>query len=133
MKKNRNRIFMLVFIAGLISSVLLSISEPSEICGADAGCEIVQCSVYASTCGIKNSDYGVVIFSFLILISLWQIYKPTKNKERMINWAIITGSVIAIYFIYIQKFVLGAWCKYCLVADVALLIALSVLILIWKK
>ena len=58
--------------------------------------------------------------------------KYSKNLEKIINLSIILGSIMALWFIYLQKFVLEAWCRYCLVVDVAMFIALAVIIF-WKR
>lgn len=126
--KNKYKIFLFIFIVNLIVSIALTIENPQEICSAEKGCNAIQNSKYASTFSIKNSDYGVVIFSFLALITLAQIYKPTKNKEKIINLSIIIGAIISIYFIYLQQFVLKAYCKYCLIVDIILILTFILLI-----
>ena len=110
MKINKYEIFLVLFVVSLISSVIL-MSETSEICDPGVGCDIVQDSKYASTFGIKNNLYGIFIFSFLVLVTLAQLRKPTKLKGRIISIGIVIGSIVALYFIYIQDFVLEAYCK----------------------
>jgi len=83
--------------------------------------------------GIKNSTYGVVIFSFLILITLLQMKNPGVNKRRVIHLALIIGAAISAYFIYLQAFVISSWCKYCLVVDIGLIIGLGVALKSWKE
>ena len=133
LKKYKYHLLLILFIISLISSIILSIANTEQICDINKGCDIVQNSKYSETFGIKNSVYGIIIFSLLIIITIMQIYKSTKNKKIMISTAIILGSLIAIYFIYLQQFVIKSYCKYCMIVDISLILALILLIITWKK
>ncbi len=122
------KILLILFILSLISSLTLSLKPVSETCGIRSGCEVIHYSGYDSTFGIKNSNFGVFIFSFLILLTISQIIKPKKNKKFLIHISIIIGSGIAIFFLYLQQFVLNAYCKYCLVIDFSLILALIIIL-----
>lgn len=126
-------IILFLFVSALAASALLAFTPVSEICNPGVGCDIVQHSTYAKTFGVKNSYYGVGIFSFLVLITVLQLKKPTKLKKIVIYSFIQLGSVIALYLIYLQHFVLNAYCKYCLVVDFSLLLALILILLDWKN
>ncbi len=114
-------IFLLISLA---SSAILAFEPLSVVCRAESSCAVVQNSIYAQTFGIKNSLYGVWIFSFLLIITILQILKPTKNKKIIIKSSLIVGSAIAIFFLVLQIFVLHAYCKYCLVVDFAVIAAM---------
>lgn len=130
---NKYKIFLTLFIISLISSAILSLTQLEEICDIEQGCSIVQHSPYAYTLGIKNSHFGVILFSLLIIITILQIKNPSKTKKKIITIGIIFGSIIALYFIYLQQFVLKAYCKYCMTVDISMLLALLILIIQWKK
>ena len=125
------QILFILFLISLISSATLSLAPIEKICNLEEGCSIVQHSIYSSTLGIKNSHYGVLVFLFLTIITISQIKNPTKFKILIIKLGIWIGAIIAIYFIYLQKFVLGAFCKYCMTVDLSMLTALAI-ILFWK-
>ena len=131
--KNKYKIFAFLFLISLIGSLILSLAEIEEICNINEGCSVVQHSIYSKTFGIKNSHYGIPIFSFMLLITLLHIKSPAKNKKQIINAGIIIGSIIAAYFIYVQQFILHAYCKYCMIVDISLLAALAILIITWKN
>lgn len=126
-------ILLILFTLSLASSLVLSLTPISEICDPGAGCSVVHHSVYNKTFGIQNSHYGVVIFALVILLTLSQLKNPTKNKKNLIHAVIIIGSLIALYFIYLQQFVLNAYCKYCMVVDLSMLAALLIIIFKWKE
>lgn len=126
------KIFLVVFFIGLVSSVILASNGLTGVCEPGAGCELVNNSGYGSVFGIKNSILGIFIFSFMILVTLFHMNVPNRHTKRIIHAAVLIGSVIALYFLYLQFFVIRIFCNFCLVVDFALLIALIFLFWLWK-
>jgi uncharacterized membrane protein len=126
---------ILILIAlALISSVILSFIPIEQACGIeDSGCYAVQTSQYEKTLGFQNAHLGLVAFAVLFLITFWHEKKPTKKTKQLIATGLILGSIIAIYFLYLQFFVIKAICKYCMVTDIGILAALAVFFLIKDK
>ena len=54
------------------------------------------------------------------------------KKKMLINLGVIGGTIFALYFLYIQFFILDALCKYCMIIDIGMLINLGIIIL-WKE
>jgi len=135
MKNITYHIILALFLVSLISSIVLSTQSISEVCevGSVWNCEIIYASGYNSFLGIQNSYYGVVIFTLLILLTLSHLINPSQNKKALINLSIIGGSLIALYFLYLQHFVLQAYCKYCLIVDFSILICLALIVPELKK
>ncbi len=131
--KYKYEILLILFIISLISSAILSFNPTSEICEPGSGCEVIHASKYDFTFGIQNSHYGVIIFIFMIFLTYSQIKKPKKNKRLLIHIGIILGAIIAVYFIYLQQFVIKSYCKYCMVIDISMLIALVIIIFTKRK
>jgi len=133
-KKFKYEILLVLAIISLLSSLILSFIPVQEFCDVnEEGCDVVHSSSYNYTFGIKNSYYGVFIFLFLSLLIYSQIKKPTNTKRNIIHIAIILGTIVASSFLYIQQFVLNAYCEYCVVIDVCMLLSLLVIIFNWKK
>jgi uncharacterized membrane protein len=126
-------LILFFLLISLASSAILAFEPLSVICNVEQGCALVQNSVYAHSFGIKNSLYGVGIFSLLLIITLIQIFKPTKIKKKIIKSSLIFGSLIAIYFLFIQNFILNSYCKYCLVVDFAVIFAMIISFIPNKK
>ena len=133
MKNIRYHVILALLIISLISSIMLSSSPISLICNISSGCETVHYSDYNYTFGIQNSHYGVVIFSLLVLLLFSYLINPTQNKKALINLAIIGGSLVALYFLYIQHFVIEAYCRYCLIVDASVIICLILILPELKK
>ena len=123
----------ILLLIALASSVILAFEPLSVVCNAEQGCALVQNSVYAQTFGIKNSLYGVGIFSVLLLLALLQIFKHSGKMERLLKFSLIVGSAVAAYFLFLQIFILKAYCKYCIVVDLAIILALVVIYLPKRK
>ena len=127
------KIIFLIFTICLISSTILFFAKPLNICAENQGCSIVQSSKYASIFGIPNSLFGIIIFTSLLILIFLHIKNPTKLKKQIIYSGIIISSIVAVYFIYLQHFILKAYCKYCMITDISLIIGLLILIFTWRK
>ncbi len=126
------KIFLLIFLVSLISSIILSTNGTTGVCKPGAGCDLVNNSSYGSTLGIKNSVYGIFIFSFMVLVTLFHITKPNKHTRMVIHTATIIGSLIAIYFLYLQIFIIKYFCEFCLLIDLGLLVSLVFMFWLWE-
>ena len=133
MKNLKYKILLALFLLSLASSLVLSIFPVPVVCDPGVGCDVVKTSSYNFTLGIRNSYYGSAIFLAISLLAYFQIKNPTEKKRKLINLGVIIGFVIAIYFLYIQKFILNAYCKYCLIVDFSMIIALMVTLIWWKE
>ena len=131
--KYKYHVLLGIFILGLVVSLIISFTPTPVICRPNEGCDTVLSSAYASTFGIKNSFIGVIAFTILLIISYSHIKNEHKRKKQIIHSGIIIGSALALYFIYLQITVLKAFCKYCLVVDLSILVALGIIIIYWKK
>lgn len=128
MKNVKYMVLLFLFVISFASSIALSISSEQELCNIQNGCETVHYSPYNYTFGIQNSYFGVVIFFFLIILTVGYLIKPTSGKKAIVNLSILVGSLVSLYFLYIQFFVLKAFCQYCLIVDISILISLILII-----
>ena len=126
------KIFLAVFIISLISSVVLYSNSLTGICDPGKSCDTVNKSEYGYLFGISNSLYGIFIFSFMVVIIIFHMKRPSIHTKRIIHTAVILGSIIALYFRYLQFFVIRNFCNFCLVIDFGLLISLIFLFYLWK-
>ena len=126
------KLLLVIFIIGLIGSLLISLTPTSKICSPNEGCDAVLNSKYAETFGVRNSHYGIIIFTAISLITLFHLKNPSNKKRKIIHLAIIFGALIASYLIYLQYHTLNSYCKYCLVVDTSLIIGLLIVLLTWK-
>lgn len=127
------KILLILFLIALLASLILSFLPIAEICNPEIGCEVIHHSSYNYIFGIQNSYFGILFFALGALLIHSQIKNATKQKKNLIHAAVIIGSIIALYFLYLQQFILKSYCIYCLTVDVSMLLALLVIIFNWKK
>lgn len=122
-------ILLVIFFICFAFSILVSFVHVSGVCGPNSsGCEIVSKTKYSKILGLDVSSIGIFAFLVLMILTSSQIKNPGKRKNNLINAGIIIGSVFAAYFIYLQAVVIGAFCKYCMVVDIGILVALAVIV-----
>lgn len=127
MNKKLNIILIILFSICLISSGILAFFPIDETCGPDSGCSIVYASGYGTFLGVDNSQIGFFLFAFLLIITISNLISPKKEKEDIISLAVVVASLVAIYFLFLQIFIIKAFCKYCMVVDISTLLSLATL------
>ena len=102
-------------------------------CFITSGCDTVSKSPYSVLFGVPLAAWGVIFYLGIGFLAI--LYADTKKAliGKLILVATTLGFLSSLYFIYIQKFKIGAFFIYCIVSAVisALLFALG--ITIWKK
>jgi predicted DsbA family dithiol-disulfide isomerase/uncharacterized membrane protein len=112
---------------GLGASALLwweYAQETSMFCGRGEGCDAVRLSAYASLLGVPTPVYGVLFFAAVLVLSL----VPGPVVRGALTLVAAVGGLGGVGFILLQTLEVHAFCKYCLIVDVAsILIALLAL------
>ncbi|MFH1503575.1 MAG: vitamin K epoxide reductase family protein [Candidatus Diapherotrites archaeon] len=133
MKKAKYIILIAIFFLSFVASAVLSFIPPEQACGGiQTTCYAVQTSEYEKTLGINNSYFGLIAFPILLILALSYIKNPRKYKRKIIIVGILFGSIIALYFLYLQFFALKALCKYCVAVDFGALLSL-VIVFAWRE
>lgn len=100
-------------------------------CGPLHGCEIVKNSKWANWFGIPTPAFGVTFYLVLIVVSAYRAYAPHKRGKLMrrlvmlMAWA---GFLESVFLTLVQRFVLGAFCTWCLMSAAA---ATGIFIFVW--
>ena len=104
--------------ASLASLVDFLAPEPT-FCAA-SGCATVRASAWAHPLGIPMPALGLMFFAVMIALAF-------VSRPRLRVALALAGGAWAIALIAIQAFVIGAWCKLCMIADpVAIGLAIAV-------
>lgn len=93
---------------------LLALSGAAPNCNFIQGCDIVSASPHSKVFGIPLSLFGVFFYTSVVGLSIWGWF----SKERIILFYIFVlstlGLILSLYFLYLQAYVIKAFCEYCL-------------------
>jgi uncharacterized membrane protein len=120
-------------IGGLAVAGYLTFIESTGVpvmCGPSGGCEAVQSSKYAILFGIL--PIGVLgLMGYLAILAgwlAWQFGPVSLRKMAVLSiWAMcIFGVLFSIYLTFLEPFVIGATCMWCICSAVLMIILLLV-------
>ena len=118
-KKHKYDILILLSLIGLGVSVYLLAAESfgaSLPCSITHGCNEVLGSRYSNIFGIPLPLWGIGFYVGVVFLSLMSNHYASWKKYLTI--LVSVGAAAALVFLYIQFFVLGKVCQYCLATDV---------------
>jgi uncharacterized membrane protein len=118
----------LTTVAGLGAAAYLAFIEINQleaVCGLVGNCNIVQQSPYAQIAGIPIGVIGIA--GYIALLGLWVVARPMGSPVVlwMLRAATLFGVGFSTYLTFLEPFVIGATCLWCLTS------ALIMLILLW--
>lgn len=134
-----NWIIWVIIILSLIgfadASFLLAkrISGTPIPCFITSGCDEVSKSPYSVLFGVPLSVWGVLFYLGTGFLAL--LYLDTKNLlvAKLIPLATLFGFLSSAYFIYIQKYKIGAFCIYCILSAIVSTVLFALGVMVYKK
>lgn len=120
-----------IAVAGLIVASYLAYVEVSEVeavCGALGDCNTVQQSAYAKLFGVL--PIGVLgVIGYIGILLAWGLTQANENLRQLGQGALLlltlVGAAFSVYLTFLEPFVIGATCAWCLTS------ALTMLLLLW--
>lgn len=108
-----------VSLIGFADATYLSIEHfrgVGVVCSVTQGCDTVLSSAYAEIAGVPTALLGAMFYLAILVMSI--MYFDTRRAAllRFISGLSIPGMVVTIGLVYLQAFVIEAWCQYCLVS-----------------
>jgi len=109
--------FLLASLAGFVDSSYLAIKHYTGVppsCTILAGCEVVTGSQYAVMFGVSVALLGALYY---LSIFLFSVYYLDSRRSEVLGWiSHLTwiGFAASLYFVYLQLFVIGSICLYCM-------------------
>lgn len=114
----------LLALIGLSVAIYLGYVETAQIaavCGPVGDCNTVQQSEYARIMGIPMGLLGVAAYAAILLSWLVRLYKRGKTAllaTRSLFVLTFMGTLFSIYLTFLEPFVIGATCAWCLASAV---------------
>ena len=83
---------------------------------AIAGCEIVLKSGQSAIFGVPVALFGVIYYLTILILSIAYLESGKIAILRLASYLTIIGVIASAYFVYLQLFVIGQICQYCMVS-----------------
>ncbi len=115
----------LIVLAGTLVALYLAnveVSETEAVCGAMGNCNAVQESAYARLFGVL--PIGLLgLFGYATIFLAWIAWQFQRRKEAAVALLLLTlgGAAFSIYLTFLEPFVIGATCAWCLMSALAML------------
>ena len=106
----------LIALAGLADATYLTVSHlagDDSVCGASQACSIVLGSKYAVIAGVPTAAFGVIAYFSAFSAATLAAFGYSRART-FLAWTIAAMFVATLWFLYLQAFVLHAFCPFCL-------------------
>jgi uncharacterized membrane protein len=105
-----------VALLGLADATFLTVAHlagDDAVCGSAIGCSTVLGSAYATIRGIPTAAFGAVAYFTAFSLAILAAFGYTRMRGFLV---VVVGLMFAasLYFLYLQAFVLHAFCPFCL-------------------
>lgn len=125
---------ILIFLAtlGVLDSAYLTYSHlfGSAACGDGSGCGEILASPYSKLLGIPLSVYGLGLY-LAIWMTAWRGLREDERGDaiRIVSLLAVVGNLPSLFLLYLQAFVIEAWCPFCLGSA---MLMLALFIVAWR-
>ena len=131
---HRPRLFILAAVlslVGLADSIYLTVTHltgDDVTCVASSGCSEVLASAYSTVGGIPLGAFGALAYFGAFSLATLAAYR--YGRARTFLTIVVAGMLLTtLWLLYVQAFVLHAFCDYCLLSA-GLTLSLSVIVAI---
>ena len=119
-------------LAGLADATYLTVQSLTGemlVCGGSADCFRVLGSVYARIAGIPVAAFGVIGYFGAFSLATFAAFRYTRARKffGLIVW---TMFAVTLSFLFVQAFMLHAFCRYCLFSTALVFVLAAVVVLI---
>jgi uncharacterized membrane protein len=108
----------LLALVGLADAVYLTVQHLngySVQCTVTSGCEEVLTSAYATVAGYPLAAFGAAAYFAAFSLATLALFGYTVAR-RLLFYTVALMLLVTLYLLYVQGFVLGKWCQYCLLS-----------------
>lgn len=115
------KIAMVLGCFGLADAIYLTVNHylnASTFCYLTTHCDLVLNSSYAVILGVPVALLGAVYYAAVVGLSAKFVWRPTDAAWRYLHWLIGIAFAVSLYLVYLQFFVIGALCVYCMLSAI---------------
>ena len=124
----------IVSLIGLADSIYLTVEHVtgrSVRCTIVAGCSEVLSSQYAVVAGVPLALIGAAAYFTVFSLATLAAF-GYRSAARLLTVLVITMFLVSLWLIYLQAFVIHAFCQFCLLSA-AVTTALAVIVLFARR
>lgn len=125
----------LVALVGLADSVYLTIQHFTATpvpCSIIEGCETVLTSPYAEFAGIPIAAFGALAYFTAFSLALLAAF-GNRMTWRFFGAQVVLMSAFTVWLLYLQAFVIGAFCQFCLISALTTFVLLILFFISYFK
>ena len=103
---------------GIADSVYLTVHHYTAVpvpCSLTGGCETVLTSAYAEVAGIPIAAFGALAYFIAFSLAILAAF-GNRAMWGLFGIQATIMAAVSLYLIYVQAFVLNAFCQFCLVS-----------------
>jgi uncharacterized membrane protein len=109
-------IVAVIALLGLADATFLTVAHltgDDAVCGSLAGCSAVLGSAYATTKGLPTAAFGAAAYFTVFGLAILTAFGYSQLR-RFLVLMVAAMFLASLYFLYLQAFVLHAFCPFCL-------------------
>lgn len=130
-------IAVMVALIGLADSVYLTVQHLTAApvpCTIISGCETVLTSAYAEMAGVPTAAFGAAAYFAAFSLALLAAF---GNRAAWMLFGVLSIGMAAftLWLLYLQGFVIGAFCQFCLISALTtfVLFGIAMLSKFWRR
>ncbi|MFA6503167.1 MAG: vitamin K epoxide reductase family protein [Candidatus Paceibacterota bacterium] len=87
-----------------------------------SGCNVVAASQYSQLFGVPLAEYGVLFYGIMFVLAALELVLFDRLLRRVLQGFAFIGILASLYFTFVQVFMIGAFCIYCIASAVITLL-----------
>lgn len=135
--KRRNLIYILIAVislCGLADAIYLTIEHitgQSVRCTIIAGCSEVLSSSYAVVAGYPLASIGALAYFSVFSLAVLALF-GYRIAGQLLPPLVIAMCLVSLWLIYLQAFVIHAFCQFCLISAAVTFVLTGLVIVLWR-
>lgn len=122
-------------LAGLADALYLTVQHvtgQAVPCSVISGCEEVLTSSYAVIAGVPLAAVGAAAYFSVFSLAILAVF-GYRSAGVLLRPLVAVMGLVSLWLIYLQAFVLRAFCQFCLLSAAITIALLVVVLLAWKR
>jgi uncharacterized membrane protein len=137
MNKITLSIYNIVALLGLVDAAyltytrFLNIAPPCSL-SILSGCAAVARSSYSVVFGVPLSLFGMIFYAAALALGLFLLCKKNLLASKLLVVFSVLGAISSVYFLYLQAFVIQAFCIYCVFSAICSFVLFAISVYLFK-